>query len=277
MKTYAIEIDGHRMMIERDDDGKFIIPDPWRGIGSSLKPAYEPIVLARKALSESSIAANVLRWGTGALNIDACRIHADDAQAGRTRHGGGIVGAGTSYELPDSKDEQPAGRWPANIMTDGSPEIIAAFPDADGGRPVLSRGDSAPIWGQSGHQDFAGYSDSGSAARFFYSSKADKHDRLGSKHPTVKPVDLLQYLCRLITPPKGTILDPFAGTGTTGEAAWREGFNAVLIEREDEYRKDIARRMELCLAGPAERAMESVKARGLDESVLPLFARDAAE
>jgi site-specific DNA-methyltransferase (adenine-specific) len=100
----------------------------------------------------------------------------------------------------------------------------------------------------------SGYRDTEtSAARFFYSSKADAGDRIGSKHPTVKPLDPMQYLCRLVTPPSGTILDPFAGTGTTGEAAWREGFKAILIEREPEYQADIARRMELA-AKPAKRA-----------------------
>jgi hypothetical protein len=103
--------------------------------------------------------------------------------------------------------------------------------------------------------------DSGSAARFFYTAKADADDRLGSKHPTVKPVDLMQWLCRLVTPKGGTVLDPFAGTGTTGEAAFREGFNAVLIEREEEYQADIRRRMALVMAGPDERKRESIKAK----------------
>ncbi len=129
------------------------------------------------------------------------------------------------------------------------------------------------------------YGDSGSAARFFYSAKADSNDRIGSAHPTVKPVDLLQWLCRLVTPPGGTILDPFAGTGTTGEAAFREGFAAILIEREEEYRADIARRMALAAAGPATRKAEIARARPrrpapaegllalLDE---PVEGRDAA-
>jgi site-specific DNA-methyltransferase (adenine-specific) len=116
-----------------------------------------------------------------------------------------------------------------------------------------------------------GFGDSGSAARFFYSAKADKDDRLGSKHPTVKPVDLMQWLCRLITPPGGLVLDPFAGTGTTGEAAWRGGFRALLFEREVEYQADIARRMALALAGPKERAREAAKARGLVADAGGLF------
>jgi site-specific DNA-methyltransferase (adenine-specific) len=122
--------------------------------------------------------------------------------------------------------------------------------------------------------DYARDGDGGSAARFFYTAKADADDRLGSKHPTVKPVDLMQWLCRLVTPKGGTVLDPFAGTGTTGEAAFREGFKAVLIEREEEYQADIRRRMALVLAGPDERARESIKAKTKDQPVDhgPLFA-----
>lgn len=101
--------------------------------------------------------------------------------------------------------------------------------------------------------EMTGFGDAGSAARFFYTAKADSEDRIGSKHPTVKPVDLMQYLCRLVTPKGGTVLDLFAGTGTTGEAARREGFNAVLIEREPEYQADIARRMDLAV-NPSKRA-----------------------
>lgn len=119
--------------------------------------------------------------------------------------------------------------------------------------------------------DHCGFGDSGSAARFFYTAKADADDRLGSKHPTVKPLDLMQYLVRLVTPPKGVVLDPFAGTGTTGEAAWREGMSAVLIEAEAEYQNDIRRRMALALAGPDEKQIAIIKAKGLTEKPGPLF------
>ena len=104
-------------------------------------------------------------------------------------------------------------------------------------------GERQSEYGFGGTMQDVGFGDAGSAARFFYSSKADAEDRLGSKHPTVKPVDLIAYLCRLITPPKGTVLDPFAGSGTTGMAAMREGFDAILIEREAEYVADIRRRL----------------------------------
>jgi len=120
----------------------------------------------------------------------------------------------------------------------------------------------------------AGGNDSGTAARFFYSAKAGAYDRLKSKHPTVKPVDLMRWLVRLVTPPGGVTLDPFAGTGTTGAAAWLEGFSAVLIEREAEYRADIARRMDLMLAGPEERARALAEAAPHDD--LPLFGGGGA-
>ena len=118
----------------------------------------------------------------------------------------------------------------------------------------------------------SGFGDAGSAARFFYADKADDGDRLGSKHPTVKPLDLMQWLVRLVTPPGGTVLDLFAGTGTTGEAAFREGFSAVLIEREADYQADIRRRMGLCLAGPEERRRETIKAKGNAPDPEGLFA-----
>jgi site-specific DNA-methyltransferase (adenine-specific) len=168
---------------------------------------------------------------------------------------------------------QPTGRWPANIVHDGSEEVLAAFPDASGGGSISNR--SSPktqgIYGaMSGEGErWAGYEDSSSAARFFYTAKADKLDRIGSKHPTVKPVDLMQWLVRLVTPPKGLVLDPFAGSGSTGEAAWREGMRCILIEREAEYQADIAERLRLADKGPATRKARAVKQAANDN--LPLF------
>ena len=161
----------------------------------------------------------------------------------------------------------------------GSEEVLAAFPDAPGQQFYVGpeHGDrpSRGIYGDFG----AGppsepRNDSGSAARFFYNAKADNDERIGSSHPTVKPIDLMQYLVRLVTPPRGLVLDPFAGTGTTGEAAWREGMKAILIERETEYQVDIRRRMALALAGPDERARKSVKAKLKDKPLDagPLFS-----
>lgn len=160
------------------------------------------------------------------------------------------------------------GRWPANIVHDGSDEVVTCFPDTESGsRKAGSYGlmgyhgaDAAPMPAING--------DSGSAARFFYTAKADKLDRIGSKHPTVKPVDLMQWLCRMVTPPGGIVLDPFAGSGSTGEAAWREGFRCILIEREEEYQADIAERLRLASAGPMERKARAIKQ---STSLGPLF------
>lgn len=178
----------------------------WEGWGTALKPAFEPIVLARKPLSESTVAANVLRLGTGALNIGATRIGTETLPAQKA----GQAKLGT-FERDDMLTPERVGRWPANVVHDGSDEVVGMFPN--------------------------------NVARFFYSAKASKADRAGSKHPTVKPVALMQWLARLITPPGGTVLDPFAGSGTTGAACALEGFPCVLVEREDEYVQDIRRRL----------------------------------
>jgi site-specific DNA-methyltransferase (adenine-specific) len=224
----------------------------WTGWGTALKPAWEPIILARKPLSERTVAANVLRWGTGALNIDACRIEAGAVDLGRNNS---ARTGGTSYVVQTTTmrvdNSGGLGRWPANVAHDGSEEVLAAFAQAGertSGRPGTRRKPHKTVamaggLGLLGRQE-TGYGDSGSPARFFYSAKADKGDRLESKHPTVKPVDLMRWLCRLSTPPGGRILDPFAGSGTTGMAAMAEGFDATLIEREAEYVADIRRRIE---------------------------------
>lgn len=232
----------------------------WTGWGTALKPAHEPVVLARKPLSEGSVAANVLRWGTGAICIDGCRIGEEGSTRGCT-----------------TKPSAGVGRFPANVVHDGSDEVVAAFPSdrlgfSSGGRREGLSMDRLSMAGPLGNGGaVVHHGDSGSAARFFFSAKADADDRLGSKHPTVKPVDLMQWLVRLVTPPKGMVLDPFAGTGTTGEAAWREGFDAILIEREPAYAEDIRRRMALALAGPQTRKAESIKARGTAADAGPLF------
>ncbi|MBV5269023.1 MAG: site-specific DNA-methyltransferase [Afipia sp.] len=236
--------------------------EQWAGWGTALKPAWEPIVIARRPLDRSNtVAANVLQHGTGAINIGACRVGDEVTTTVRNGNSGGNGAYGRDERI--FSRENPPGRWPANIIHDGSEEVLAAFPVCDSpranGNPnERTKGTDGMFRAGDGVSD---YRDTGSAARFFYTSKADSDDRLGSKHPTVKPVDLMQWLCRLVTPKGGTVLDPFAGTGTTGEAAFREGFNAVLIEREPEYQADIRRRMALCMSGPEERKRESIKAK----------------
>jgi DNA modification methylase len=211
---------------------------------TALKPALEPICLARKPLSEKTVAANVLKWGTGAINIDGCRVEGRDSDQTQGSYSGsgvqitGSPAAGKSYP-------KTLGRHPANVIHDGSEEVVGAFPISSTTGKRSDKSKEAVVagtnWLPNNHKSVE-HTDSGSAARFFYSAKANKTDRAGSKHPTVKPVSLMRYLCRLITPPGGLILDPFAGTGTTGEAAFAEGFNVVLIEREEEYLSDICRR-----------------------------------
>jgi DNA modification methylase len=253
----------------------------WQGFGSALKPALEPIVLARKPLT-GTIAANVLRWGTGALNIDGCRVEGTAGAFGNgtARHGGQMAGGGENSSFRGEWKPTSSGRWPANLLHDGSEEVLEAFPESGGGTFAKSGhrvgGKSENCVGLNGQKNAPdNYGDEGSAARFFYSSKADAEDRLGSKHPTVKPLDLMQYLVRLITPPGGTCLDCFAGTGTTGEAAWREGFNAILIEREEEYQADIARRMDLAVKPAKRSAVAKTKGKLMGAEGTPLFG-DAA-
>lgn len=153
---------------------------------------------------------------------------------------------------PGPRGGSPAGRWPANFVHDGSEDVLAGFPvtgpSKSGLRGTQQRHDvSSPETARpkAGTNTVRGIDDAGgSAARFFYCAKAGKNDRAGSKHPTVKPIALMRWLVRLITPPGGVVLDPFAGSGTTGQAAMEEGFDAILIEREPEYVADIKRRME---------------------------------
>ena len=227
----------------------------WEGWGTALKPAHEPIVLARKPLSEKSITENVLKHGTGGINIDECRVegevkHPDTMpdfrdQGKKSKEAIGIdklsfgqvqnakrkktqrqprnkdgvwteENSGMKAEGTEFADADPRGRFPANVLHDGSEVVEQQFPEVD---------------------------DEGRASRFFYVPKAHKKERDGSTHPTIKPVELIKYLVRLVTPKDGTVLDPFAGTGTTGEAAIQESVSCYLIEKEKEYIKDIEKRL----------------------------------
>lgn len=256
--------------------------DGWRYGGQALKPAIEPIFMGQKPFSEANGTANILLHGTGALNIDGCRI--EGSKPDTTRGAGGQHGRFSELGAQGRIIDDGKGRWPANLIHDGSDEVLAAFPQTKSGELLPHHRKSGD--GLHGSSTFsirdrtgeaaAVYGDEGSAARFFYSSKADADDRIGSKHPTVKPLDLMQYLCRLITPPGGTVLDLFAGTGTTGEAAWREGFNAILIEREAEYQADIARRMDLAVKPAKRAAVAKTKNNLMGAEGTPLFGGEAA-
>lgn len=254
----------------------------WQGWGTALKPACEMICLARKPLAEKTVAANVLAHGVGALNIDACRVVVLPNDPESFMHGERLIhaarpaDASNSVSLPPTvMAASPLGRWPANVVHDGSDEVVAAFPaEAGGGNAGVRRNGSRPASvakGAENYHETTGFADSGSAARFFYSAKADAGDRLGSRHPTVKPVDLMRWLARLITPKGGVVLDPFAGTGTTAHACLLEGFACVTMEREAEYLADIDRRMGLVFAGATDRTIARVKARGQVADAGPLF------
>jgi DNA modification methylase len=262
----------------------------WSGWGTALKPSWEPICLARKALI-GTVAANVLEHGVGALNIDGCRVETADSLGGGRLTGATKVGEG--WDRPWMSDPErratdaaamadkvaraeSLGRWPTNLIHDGSEEVVGAFPDTNPSTKLNCTQQAREPQSKGAERARVrvdeGYEDSGSAARFFYTAKADAEDRLGSKHPTVKPVDLMQWLCRLVCPKGGTVLDPFAGTGTTGEAAWREGMRAILMEREPEYQEDISRRMELAVQ-PTKRAAVAASKNNLEKAEdLPLFA-----
>jgi site-specific DNA-methyltransferase (adenine-specific) len=220
----------------------------WEGWGTALKPAMELICVARRPLI-GTVAANVLAHGTGAINIDGCRVTTDWSNDPTRRGWQGSDADSGQFGWKNGKAAGPndLGRWPANVCHDGSDEVVAAFPDQTSGGtpPSRPRDKTRNTYGAFGGQenpDGIG-STSGNASRFFYSSKADADDRLGSKHPTVKPVDLMRWLVRLVTPPGGICLDPFAGSGTTGMACMAEGFDCILIEREAEYVADIRRRI----------------------------------
>lgn len=231
----------------------------WNGWGTALKPASEPIVVARKPLA-GTVAANVLAHGTGALNIDACRVSMAEGDDGfRARIGGfsdsDIYGTSKGYGMQSA----PSGRWPANVVLD---EHAAAALDEDSGERQAGRfpGRQNIEPGGDGTTMGAGWNgavapertlDSGGASRFFpvfkYQAKAPVKERPkvdGVAHPTVKPLDLMRWLVRLVTPPGGTVLEPFAGSGTTVEAALLEGFDVVAVEREADYLPLIQQRID---------------------------------
>ena len=229
----------------------------WQGWGTALKPALEPITVARKPLI-GTVAENVLAHGTGALNIDGCRIEGAPPSVPQPSFNsptGRTYGMKTG-EGRNGKMSQAAGRWPANLIHDGSEEVMGLLADA---------------------------------ARFFYAPKASKRDRdegmqidavanrqgnrpgspdetgkfpdhdhrerTGNFHPTVKPTDLMRYLCRLVTPPGGTVLDPFMGSGSTGKAAILEGFNFIGIEREADYVEIAKARIASAQAQPKQESL----------------------
>lgn len=230
----------------------------WQGWGTALKPAHEPIVVARKPL-EGTVAENVLAHGTGALNIDGCRIGTEERVAAFTsfapcaRDRLGAPGTAEARRGTQGPPKLYEGRWPGNVILD---ESQAEQLDRQSG--VLTSGANPTKRSSDKYRDvygdFTGQAecvpargaDTGGASRFFYVPKADAHERPrdgDTAHPTVKPVELMRYLVRLVTPPNGRILDPFAGSGTTLEAAIIEGFHATGVERDPTYLPLIRQRL----------------------------------
>jgi len=207
----------------------------WQGWGTALKPGLEPITVARKPLGEKTVAANVLAHGTGALNVDGCRVGTDELK-GKVYNNNNTGWECTSAPSTIHGNEQ--GRWPSNLIHDGSDEVAGLFSVTTSGGGDKHGPKKSTFCASTDWEAFKGTSsggDSGSAARFFYCAKASKKDREGSTHPTMKPTALMRYLCRLVTPPQGIVLDPFMGSGSTGKAVVLEGFQFIGIEREEEY------------------------------------------
>jgi len=266
------------------------IGDGW---GTALKPAHEPIVMARKFI-EGTNKQNKEKYGTGGINIDGCRVEGNDANGAerktanrKSRDDGNVWtddNSGMKQEDNHFADADPRGRFPANVMHDGSEEVKDIFPHTKSGKDKNpTEGNVSGFFGNNMgyYSKDANYGDEGSAARYFYcpkTSKAEKNKGLDSfeakpmawgnqakaelkrgnlewkgnqgdgtkhnkvsmrlnTHPTVKPVELMKYLCRLVTPKGGTVLDPFMGSGSTGMAAKDEGFDFIGIEKEEEYFK----------------------------------------
>lgn len=224
----------------------------WEGWGTALKPAWEPIVLARKPLTKT-VAHNVQQHGTGALNIDGCRVGTHGYSQEEWTAKGASRTTGTTYGTHRPSDTPlPAGRWPANVVLD---EAAAQALDAQTGdlhhQDPATRASKSTATGVTAFTTRTGspeYGDRGGPSRFFYTAKASRRERTAggrveNTHPTVKPVELMRWLVRLVCPPGGVVLDPFAGSGTTGVACRAEGVRCVLVEREAEYLPIIAGRL----------------------------------
>lgn len=287
----------HRMAV-RIEDGGFEIRDMIAWVygsgfpkshngewgGTALKPALEPITVARKPFA-GTVEANWREHGTGALNIDVCRVSptgerlgGGDESSKASKPDGWArpwmddpehVAAHNAKMTANVEKATELGRWPANLIHDGSDEVVALFPaNAGASAPVRgtesSKASVGQVTGERERVPGAFHADKGSAARFFYCAKASRKDRNegldsgdvpavatqatmreredadwparnGNHHPTVKPTDLMTYLCRLVTPAGGTVLDPFMGSGSTGKAAIREGFSFIGCELSPEY------------------------------------------
>jgi site-specific DNA-methyltransferase (adenine-specific) len=261
----------------------------WQGWGTALKPAHEPIVVARKPLV-GTVVASVLAYGTGAINVDAGRIdHASDADRAESEaknqhaaYGSGprenrVYGTDTRPRAADGNYDGSKGRWPANVVLD---EESAAELDAQTGDHPANRGgrEADKVYGSGWSAGTNGErrpTEVGGASRFFYTAKAPGFERIvvdGISHPTVKPLDVMRWLVRLVTPQGGRVLDLFAGSGTTGEACLLERFDVTLIEKDATYlpliHARIARRRDPVAAVLATQTPED------DDNLFTLLGKD---
>ena len=253
--------------------GAYVAKNEWSGWGTALKPAHEPICMARKPLAEKTVAENVLKYGTGGINIDESRVDYNGEIpniGGRANH---TRGDGYGFkELGENIEANTQGRFPANLIHDNSEEVRECFPEtgkSTGGR-IGNKGSALNMMGQDYEAGDPGYGDSGNASRFFksiiYQAKASKNERnkgcegleekqyshdgrekeienpyqrnksvATNNHPTVKPIALMEYLIKMVTPKGGIVLDPFAGSGSTLVSAKENGYQYIGIERESEY------------------------------------------
>jgi site-specific DNA-methyltransferase (adenine-specific) len=243
----------------------------WQGWGTALKPAFEPITVARKPLT-GTVAENVLEHGTGALNVDGCRVPLNGEVLTMTRP---AANPNTDTKAPQTdRSDKPfeyrndQGRWTANLIHDGSEEVVGLFPETKSGK--MKEGQirtSKPLFGSKTDHIAETYGDSGSAARFFYCAKASKSERSeGNTHPTVKPLALMKYLITLGLPPGGTVLDPFCGSGTTALACKELGRNYICIEKELEYYQIACNRLDQPIEPIPDEPIEEI----IDNSPLQL-------
>lgn len=232
------------------------LKDDWEGWGTALKPSNEPIALARKPLKEKTVAKNVLRYGTGALNIEVSRIatnpEVDDPRLGGNGSWSTDNMAKNTYGDFEGKsvESSPTGRWPANLAHDGSEEVLELFPHSKGQQGDVKGTESSytgqtGIYGAYGRIPTPKRNDSGSAARFFYCAKATRKERGEyNNHPTVKPVRLMEWLVNMITPPNGIVLDPFMGSASTALACMNNDYHFIGVEKDEKYFDIACKRIE---------------------------------
>jgi site-specific DNA-methyltransferase (adenine-specific) len=237
-KSGSMEVRGEnagRITAPATDDAR-----QWQGWGTAIKPALEPITVARKPLI-GTVAENVLQYGTGAMNIDGCRIELNGDYKCKANGRPSQTGLPDNYDPENANQPDTIGRWPANVIHDGSKEVIELFPSEAGATGQVTKRNADKFRNSYGEfkgttEDAPFYNDTGSAARFFYCAKASREERgEGNIHPTVKPIDLMMWLCRLVTPPNGIVVDPYMGSGSTAKACHRLGMKFIGFEREKHY------------------------------------------